>query len=34
LETPIFIPDMRSAVYILRIEKNEEVLSTFKVLKY
>ena len=34
LETPIFIPDMRSAVYILRIQKNEEVLSTFKVLKY
>lgn len=34
LETPISIPEMRSAVYILRVNKNEEVLSTFKVLKY
>jgi len=34
LETSISIPEMRSAVYILRIQKNEEVLSTFKVLKY
>ncbi len=34
LETPISIPEMRSAVYILRVQKNEEVLSTFKVLKY
>ena len=34
LETPISIPEMRSAIYILRVQKNEEVLSTFKVLKY
>ncbi len=34
LETPISIPEMRSAVYILRVQKNEEVFSTFKVLKY
>ncbi|MEY3585006.1 MAG: Secretion system C-terminal sorting domain, partial [Bacteroidota bacterium] len=34
LETPVSIPEMRSAVYILRVLKNEEVLSTFKVLKY
>jgi hypothetical protein len=34
LETPISIPEMRSAIYILRVQKNVEVLSTFKVLKY
>jgi hypothetical protein len=34
LETQISIPEMRSAIYILRVNKNEEVLSTFKVLKY
>jgi hypothetical protein len=34
LETPVSIPEMRSAMYILRVNKNEEVLSTFKVLKY
>jgi hypothetical protein len=34
LETPITITEMRSAVYILRIQKDQEVLSTFKVLKY
>jgi 5,10-methenyltetrahydromethanopterin hydrogenase len=34
LETPVSIPEMRSAVYILRVNKKEEVLSTVKVLKY
>ena len=34
LETPISIPDVRSAMYILRISKNNEALTNFKLLKY
>jgi hypothetical protein len=34
LETPISIPEMRSAVYILRVNKNNEALTNFKLLKY
>jgi hypothetical protein len=34
LETSITIQDMRSAVYILRVNKNNEALSNFKLLKY
>jgi hypothetical protein len=34
LETQISIPDMRSAVYILRLNKNNEALTNFKLLKY
>lgn len=34
LETSISIPEIRSAVYILRVNKNNEALSIFKLLKY
>ena len=34
LETSISIPDMRSAIYILRVNKNNEALTNFKLLKY
>ena len=34
LETPVSIPDMRSAIYILRVNKNNEALTNFKLLKY
>lgn len=34
METPITIPEMRSAVYILRVNKNNEALTNFKLLKY
>ncbi|MEN9700097.1 MAG: hypothetical protein RLZZ301_1295 [Bacteroidota bacterium] len=34
LETTITLPDLKSAVYILRITKNNEVLNNFKLMKY
>lgn len=34
LETSITIPDMRSSIYILRINKNNEALTNFKLIKY
>jgi hypothetical protein len=34
LETSISIPEIRSAVCILRVNKNNEALSIFKLLKY
>jgi len=34
LETSISIPELRAAVYVLRIVKNNEALSNFKLLKY
>jgi hypothetical protein len=34
LETSISIPELRAAVYVLRVVKNNEALSNFKLLKY
>ncbi|MFN5293190.1 MAG: T9SS type A sorting domain-containing protein, partial [Flavobacteriia bacterium] len=34
LETSITIPELRAAVYVLRVVKNNEALSNFKLLKY
>lgn len=34
LETSITIPDVRSSVYILRVNKNNEALTNFKLIKY
>jgi hypothetical protein len=34
LETSIVLPEVRSAIYILRVVKNDEVLTNFKLLKY
>jgi hypothetical protein len=34
LETSITLPEVRSAVYILRIVKNSEALTNFKLIKY
>ncbi|MEN9994651.1 MAG: hypothetical protein RL762_1308 [Bacteroidota bacterium] len=34
LETTIVLPEVRSAIYILRVIKNNEVLTNFKLLKY
>jgi hypothetical protein len=34
LETSITIPDIRSSVYILRVNKNNEALTNFKLIKY
>jgi hypothetical protein len=34
LETSITLPEVRAAVYILRVVKNNEVLTNFKLVKY
>jgi hypothetical protein len=34
LETSITLPEVRAAVYILRVVKNNEVLTNFKLIKY
>jgi hypothetical protein len=34
LETSITLPEVRAAVYILRVVKNNEVLTNFKLMKY
>ncbi|MEN9421400.1 MAG: Secretion system C-terminal sorting domain, partial [Bacteroidota bacterium] len=34
LETPITLSESRAAVYILRVIKNNETLSNFKLVKY
>jgi hypothetical protein len=34
LEPSISIPELRAAVYVLRVVKNNEALSNFKLLKY
>jgi hypothetical protein len=34
LETSITLPEVRAAVYVLRVVKNNEVLTNFKLIKY
>jgi hypothetical protein len=34
LETAITLPEVRAAVYVLRVVKNNEVLTNFKLMKY